>query len=382
MNGRTNSNGHNSNTLQIPLDACTNFIAEPGNGKIMLSWGDPINKYATPDGEQAGDDDQLVSVWAYTKVVKKENSDPIGPEDGNEVVVSAIRDQYKETQYVDTNVVNGVEYHYGVFAVNADGVPSQGSYQVQAAQAYDPTLENNTWAQIDEMCTLGIAASIWSIGDKKNVLIDSEPYPASIVGFDHDDLSDGSGKASITFGIDNRISGYDRYNTNNYASSTMPTGFKETVFMSDYNTILGVIDPDLRAIIKDVNKSDDVRSYDYRYGADTGRINGPYTLTYTIWPFSEIEFLGSSTDGFVNNGGTQYPYYTTSANRQKPYKQGASGSATGGCTSRITWYSIRSDTYGSAYSSCYRRFLGDSASTGSQTTGANFGFCIGKATTE
>lgn len=49
-------------TLQIPLDACTNFSGEAGNAQVTLTWTDPKDKYATPEGETAQDPDQLVSV--------------------------------------------------------------------------------------------------------------------------------------------------------------------------------------------------------------------------------------------------------------------------------------------------------------------------------
>lgn len=51
-------------TLQIPLDAPANFTAEAGNAQVTLTWTDPKDKYATPEGETAQDPDQLVSVWA------------------------------------------------------------------------------------------------------------------------------------------------------------------------------------------------------------------------------------------------------------------------------------------------------------------------------
>lgn len=42
-------------TLQIPLDAPTALAAKAGNAKVELTWTDPKDKYATPEGEQAQD---------------------------------------------------------------------------------------------------------------------------------------------------------------------------------------------------------------------------------------------------------------------------------------------------------------------------------------
>ena len=115
-------------TLQIPLDACTNFSAEAGNAQVTLTWTDPLDKYATPEGETAQDPDQLVSVWDHTVLVRKTGSQPAGPNDGTVVVSSSVRNQYQSTAYVDSGLTNDTTYYYGVFAYNKDGVASSGAF--------------------------------------------------------------------------------------------------------------------------------------------------------------------------------------------------------------------------------------------------------------
>lgn len=115
-------------TLQIPLDACTNFSGEAGNAQVTLTWTDPKDKYATPEGETAQDPDQLVSVWEYTQIIRKTGSQPAGPHDGELVVSSSVRDQYATTGFVDTGLVNGTLYYYAAYAYNADGVTSPGAF--------------------------------------------------------------------------------------------------------------------------------------------------------------------------------------------------------------------------------------------------------------
>lgn len=115
-------------TLQIPLDACTNFSGEAGNAQVTLTWTDPKDKYATPEGETAQDPDQLVSVWDHTVLVRKTGSQPAGPNDGTVVVSSSVRNQYQTTGYTDTGLTNDTTYYYGVFAYNKDGVASEGAF--------------------------------------------------------------------------------------------------------------------------------------------------------------------------------------------------------------------------------------------------------------
>lgn len=115
-------------TLQIPLDACTGFSAKAGNAQVTLTWTDPKDKYATPEGETAQDPDQLVSVWEYTQIIRKTGSQPTGPHDGELVVSSSVRDQYATTGFVDNGLTNDTLYYYAAFAYNTDGVASEGAF--------------------------------------------------------------------------------------------------------------------------------------------------------------------------------------------------------------------------------------------------------------
>lgn len=128
MNGRTNSHGSTIDDLQVPLDPCTSLRAEAGNGSVTLYWDDPVDKYATPEGETAQNPQQLVSVWDHTIVVRKVGSQPANPNDGIVVTSSGVRDQYLSTGYMDSELINGTNYHYGIFAYNTAGVASNGVF--------------------------------------------------------------------------------------------------------------------------------------------------------------------------------------------------------------------------------------------------------------
>lgn len=112
---------------QIPLDAPTGFTGTAGNAQVTLTWTDPKDKYATPEGEITEEGDQLVSEWAFTRIIRKTGSAPTGPNDGVLVVESSVRDQYASTGYVDSGLTNGTTYYYGAYAYNKDGVASEGA---------------------------------------------------------------------------------------------------------------------------------------------------------------------------------------------------------------------------------------------------------------
>lgn len=128
-------------TLQIPLDACTNFSGKAGNAQVTLTWTDPKDKYATPEGETAQDPDQLVSVWEYTQIIRKTGSQPTGPHDGELVVSSSVRDQYATTGFVDDGLTNDTLYYYAAFAYNTDGVASEGAFTSATPMAGTPLSE-------------------------------------------------------------------------------------------------------------------------------------------------------------------------------------------------------------------------------------------------
>ena len=139
-------------TLQIPLDAPTSLAATAGNAQVELTWTDPANKYATPEGEVSETGDQLVSEWSHTVLVRKTGSQPAGPDDGTVVVSSSVRNQYQTTPYTDSGLTNDTQYFYGVFAYNKDGVASSGAFTSATPKAGTPlsSLTEGTIIKINE----------------------------------------------------------------------------------------------------------------------------------------------------------------------------------------------------------------------------------------
>lgn len=110
------------------MTAVSNFQAEAGNGQVSLTWTDPPNEVTTPG--------QLVpAVWQYTKIIRKQGSQPQNPFDGVLVVQSGVRDQYATTPYVDTGLQNDVTYYYAAYAYTTQFVPSEGAFASATPQA-------------------------------------------------------------------------------------------------------------------------------------------------------------------------------------------------------------------------------------------------------
>ena len=105
--------------VRIPLESPTTFTASPQDGKVVLTWTDPVDKVASPGGE-------MVAPWDYTIVVRKIGSYPQTPKDGVEVTRETTRNQYQTTGYADTlSIENDITYYYALFAVSTFGVWSE-----------------------------------------------------------------------------------------------------------------------------------------------------------------------------------------------------------------------------------------------------------------
>ena len=322
MNGRTNSaGGALVSDMEIPLDPCTDFVGVRIKdleylGKVRLTWTDPKDKYATPEGEAMEDTDQLVSKWSYTQIVRQADRAPVNPSDGVTVCTETTRNQYQTTGFVDTTAESNVTYYYAAYAFNEDGVYSEVISNGVQPVSFSTTLADNTWEEIDQACTLGVAPSVWEIGDEKtfgNIIATSDPatYTAVIVDFNHDDLSDGTGKAAITFCTKEAIGSVENSNSSNWTNSNSGLNM---YLKKWYNEI----DSDLKTLIKTVKKITarvtintypTYSEYSCSHHTDNSLPLFPFGLLETAFDFHDpIEQLAD---------GVLYPYFSTKANRDK-----------------------------------------------------------------
>lgn len=120
MNGRTNTTSVTEviEGVQVPLEAPTNLVLTPLNARVDITWTDPVDKFAAPDGQTATNPWDNVATWDHTIVIRKAGSAPTSPSDGELIYTETTRNQHQYTAYSDiNNVVNNTVYYYAVYAI-------------------------------------------------------------------------------------------------------------------------------------------------------------------------------------------------------------------------------------------------------------------------
>lgn len=160
----------------------------------------------------------------------------------------------------------------------------------------------------------------YHVGDEKQSFVGIESVTLVILGFNHDDKTDGTGKAGITWGMKNLLS-LATYRMN--ASATNVGGWdgcemRNTTLLN----ILATLPSDLQAVIKTVNKK-----------ATAGGIAKTIKISADrLFLFSQVEIDNTTINGWAGEG-VQYQYWktvkdgTVAANRAKYLSDGAGANA-------------------------------------------------------
>ena len=164
------------------------------------------------------------------------------------------------------------------------------------------SLADCTWQQINRIGAAGKQADYFAIGDQKPITLStSEVLVLQLLGFNHDDLSGGSGKSPFTLGFKNCMNTTQQMNPTN----TNVGGYSGCALYSTINNaIYNSLPADLRAVMKNVSKR-------------TSAGNQSATIVTTqekLFLFSEVEIFGSIT--YAKSGeGTQYAFFTNGGAR-------------------------------------------------------------------
>lgn len=226
---------------------------------------------------------------------------------------------------------------------------------IDEGPTYSEVLSENTWAQIAQACAdHDPILDSWLVGDEKDEVINGETLTFVIVGKDHDDLADGSGKAPLTFGMKNlmaetRQMNSTNINTGSFAGSAM------------YSWLSGTIYPNLPTELKDAIKAVNKKTSS---GNTSSSIR---TDAMYLWLFSEVEVFGA-TKYSVAGEGLHYPYFVTASERIKKMSNG-----TGAV--HDWWERSPQQSRSSHFCNVTNSGIADNLNT-SSSSGVCFGFCI------
>ena len=216
---------------------------------------------------------------------------------------------------------------------------------------YEANFADNTWEQIISVCQKGIVPLSWKVGDQKAMTIGGTDYLIDIIGINHDDYADGTGKAPFTFQL------HDCYGeTKNMNSSNTNSGGWTSCAMRSTHlpAILALMPTEVQNGIREVNKLTSA-------GNKISTIN---TTADKLFLLSEVEIFGSTTYSAAGEG-TQYDYYKAGNSKVK----NRNGSA-------ANWWE-RSPRAGASTRFCVVNSDGGATNVGaSYAYGVAFGFCF------
>lgn len=224
------------------------------------------------------------------------------------------------------------------------------------------TLQNTSWENIAKVAAAAKAAAYWSVGDTKTItfgsaVLGSTSIVVKIMGFEYDDLADGSGKAKISFGMANCFATKQSMNS----SDTTAGGWTSCALRATIiNTLLPAFITAIGAnIIKPVTKRTSA-------GSLSTTIN---TSTDSLWLLSEYEVFGAATYSAAGEKPTDksicYPIFTSAASRIKNVDSSAA----------IWWERSPGMSTGTAFCAVYPSG-GGSGGASSSSHGVALGFCV------
>lgn len=241
-------------------------------------------------------------------------------------------------------MVNGTVYNIlkGRTLINGTG------YDITFKPSYDPVFANNTWEQIIEACHNNAVPNTWKVADRKSMTIDGEDYLIDIIGKNHDDYADGSGKAPLTFQL------HDCYKLKKamHTTTTNSKGWSRCDMReTSLPIILKQMPTEVQSGIREVNKL-------------TSESNTIVTTADKLFLLSEIEIFGSDANSGKGEG-TQYDYYKAGNSKVKNYIGDA-----------IEWWG-RSPYNGNGRFYCCVNYKGASISrVANAVSGVAFAFCF------
>ena len=226
-------------------------------------------------------------------------------------VAGAIRNQFNQVTNAVDSGTNGSAFSGG------NGTASATVQAAVAKDAKDWTLDEQE-AVAEDIAKNGTSSIVYAkakaamdAGTKFSTkLTDGKTLEYRIVGINHDDLADGSGKAGLTFEATNSALGYQKMN----ATNTNAGGWEKSELRGRLNSgdLWSLLPAELQSKVKAVKKLTDNQG--------GGKAGTPTATTDKVFLLSATEVWGD-----MQSDGTQYEYYKSKGVTTSNYS-GASSS--------------------------------------------------------
>lgn len=180
---------------------------------------------------------------------------------------------------------------------------------LKAPVTYNANFADNDWATIIKACHKNQVPETWVVGNQKAMMINGADYVIDIIGKNHDDYADGSGKAPLTFQLHDCYADRKQMNGGNTNSG----GWTSCDMRStDLPAILALMPTEVQNGIQEVNK----------LTSEGSRSTTISTTADKLFLLSEIEIFGNITYS-ASGEGTQYAYYKAGNSKVKNYNGSA-----------------------------------------------------------
>ncbi len=227
-------------------------------------------------------------------------------------VAGAIRNQFNQ---VTNTVDSGTDG--GNFMSAEEKAHQEAMKNIAAKDAKDWTLDEQE-AVAKDIAKNGTSSVVYAkakaamdAGTKFSTkLTDGKTLEYRIVGINHDDLADGSGKAGLTFEASNSALGYQKMN----ATNTNAGGWEKSELRGRLNSgdLWSLLPAELQSKVKAVKKLTDNQG--------GGKAGTPTATTDKVFLLSVTEVWGD-----MQSDGTQYEYYKSKGVTTSNYSGASSG---------------------------------------------------------
>ena len=171
----------------------------------------------------------------------------------------------------------------------------------------NPVFGNNSWATIIAACQAKKIPTTWKVGDSCNMTINNKTYAIDIIGKNHDEYPDKSGKAPLTFQLHDCYGDTKKMNSSNTNSGGWLQSEMRTTHLP---AILALMPTEVQNGIREVLKKQ-------RISGTSAMIVGQRDKLFLL---SSNEIFGSEGDW---GEGTQYDYYKAGNSKVKKWNGSA-----------------------------------------------------------